>query len=91
MINLATCDHLAISSLVKKKTKLSYSFQLFAAIDIVLTFRYFRDFEAKSVKYELLGTYSERVIERSLRTLLDFGIVIKTHNRYSVVPYEYNH
>jgi predicted transcriptional regulator len=91
MINITTCDHIVISSLIKDKTKLSCSFQLFAAIDIVLLFRFFGEFEVKSVKYELLSVYSERVIERSLKTLIDFGIVTKSNNRYSVNNYEYHY
>ena len=91
MINLSTCDHLVISSLTKQKTNLSYSYQLFAAIDIMLTFRFFNSFEMKNVKYELLEVYSERVIERSLKSLLDHGLVQKFDSRYQVSRYEQHH
>lgn len=91
MINLSTCDHLVISSLTKQKTNLSYSYQLFAAIDIMLTFRFFNSFEMKNVKYELLEVYSERVIERSLKSLLDHGLVQKVDSSYQVSRYEHHH
>jgi hypothetical protein len=87
-INIIESDKLFY--LIQNKSRLTMSFQLFACFDIINTFRHLSKFEAKDVKYELLIVYSESVIERSLRLLMENGFLSRESKRYSVVMYVYN-
>lgn len=84
MQNLRHLDDVAVFDIIKEKCSASISIQYFAACDIILTFRYFRSFRLRDVKYELLGIYPERILKKAIKQLHIFGVVTKNGRDYSV-------
>jgi len=91
MHNINTLESEKLFKLIQAKSRLTMSFQLFACFDIIHTFRHFSKFEAKDVKYELLTIYSESVLERSLRLLMENDFLSRESKRYVVTKHVYNY